>query len=61
MALGDGLVVEVAEADEVKLFVAVPVVLAVTDGVIVADLVAERLVDEEDDKLIEAEEVRLAV
>lgn len=61
MALGDGLVVEVAEADEVKLFVAVPVVLAVTDGVIVADFVAERLVDEEDDKLIEAEEVRLAV
>jgi len=61
VALGDGLVVEVAEADEVKLFVAVPVVLAVTDGVIVADLVAERLVDEEDDKLIEAEEVRLAV
>jgi len=61
VALGDGLVVEVAEADEVKLFVAVPVVLAVTDGVIVADFVAERLVDEEDDKLIEAEEVRLAV
>lgn len=61
MALADGLVVEVAEADEVKLFVAVPVELAVTDGVIVADFVAERLVDEEDDKLIEAEEVRLAV
>jgi len=61
VALADGLVVEVAEADEVKLFVAVPVELAVTDGVIVADFVAERLVDEEDDKLIEAEEVRLAV